>query len=177
MLKIIGIDASTKSTGVSFFRNGKLIDRSIIRSSDANVYNRIEAMYVGIKSYVNKYKPDYIFIENVPLANSVNKSVAEHLLVLQGTIYSLAIENNFSFMPMQPSNWRRLAGVKAETRKRESQKKAAIELVESKYGFNCYKWETARIDEKTGDSDVCEAILIGEAGIAYLNEIIEKGNK
>lgn len=175
-MNIIGIDASTKSTGVSVFINNKLKTYKLIKCSDENPYNRIEYMYKNIKDIVYKYDINYIFIENVPLSKTINKQVAEHLLVLQGTVFSIAIEKDCGIIPMPPSNWRKLANVKANGRKREDQKKAAIEIVSSQYSIPL-KWESNRIDIKTGDSDIAESILIGVAGIRYLNDLNITGKK
>lgn len=166
---IVGIDASTKSTGVSIFKNNNLYSYKLIRCSDKNVYKRIKYMREEIKKIFSENNPDFVFIENVPLASSVNKLVAEHLLVLQGVIYSISIDFNCEFTTMQPQQWRRLAGVKSESRKRESQKKAAIELVNKKYLYN-FEWVDNKHDSITGDSDICESILIGEAGIKFIEE-------
>lgn len=166
-MKIVGIDASTKSTGIALFKDDSLKRFELIRSNKDNVYDRIEEIQSGIEKFIKETKPDYIFIENVPLSSAVNRLVAEHLLVLQGTIFSIAIRYNCGFYPLQPTNWRRLAGVKPEGRKREDQKKAAIRLVDEIYHLD-YKWVDKKYDEKNGDSDVCEAILIACAGIKYL---------
>jgi len=175
-MNIIGVDASTKSTGVSVFIENKFEKYELIRSSDENPYKRIEYMYKNIKDIVCKYDINYIFIENVPLSKTINKQVAEHLLVLQGTILSIAIEKNCGIIPMPPSNWRKLANVKAEGRKREDQKKAAIQIVREKYNIQL-KWESNSLDIKTGDSDIAESILIGVAGIKYLDNLDITGKK
>lgn len=169
LMKVVGIDASTKSTGVSLFVDGELNKYQLIKSTHKDVYDRIIEIQYTIEQFVKTNKPDWIFIENVPLANTVNRLVAEHLLVLQGTIFSIAIRYNCNFKPLQPTNWRRLAGVKPDGRKRENQKKAAINLVEELYHLG-YKWVDKKYDEKNGDSDICEAILIGMAGIKFLEE-------
>lgn len=166
-MKIMGIDASTKSTGISLFIDGKLVKYQLIKSSQKDVYDRIEEIQYSIEKFVKENKPDWIFIEDVPLASTVNRLVAEHLLILQGTIFSIAIRYGCKFKSMQPSNWRKLSGVKPNGRKREDQKKAAILLVNELYGFD-FKWIDKKYDEKNGDSDICESILIGKAGIEYL---------
>lgn len=172
---IIGIDASTKSTGVSIFKNNIFSSYRLIRCNDKNVYDRIEYMKKEITKIFYENNPNFVFIENVPLSSSVNKLVAEHLLVLQGVIFSISIDFGCKFITMQPQQWRKLACVKPESRKRESQKKAAIELVNKKYSFE-FEWIDNKHDSISGNSDICESILIGEAGIKfiegeYINEI------
>lgn len=164
----ISFDASTKSTGYAVYNDKKLIEYGLIRSSLKDSYDRIEEIYNGCKDIFEKYSAAYVFIEDVPLSSAVNKRVAEKLLLLQGTIYSLCIQYDCGFIQMEPQKWRSLAGVKPEKNRREFQKSAAIELVNSIYNTN-YKWIDKDYDEKTGDSDVCEAILIGMAGIKMFN--------
>lgn len=163
----VSFDASTKSTGYAVYKDSEMIECGLIRSSLKNSYERIEEIYNGCKKIFEKYPTTYVFIEDVPLASTVNKSVAEKLLLLQGTIYSLCIEYDCGFIQMEPQKWRKLAGVKAEKNRRDLQKKAAIELVNNIYNTN-YKWIDKIYDEKTGDSDVCEAILIGKAGLTMI---------
>ena len=68
---------------------------------------------------------------------------------------------------MEPTHWRKLAGIKAK--RRDEQKAEAIQKADELYGFG-YRYVDAKEDARTGDSDVCEAILIGIAGMKKLVE-------
>lgn len=160
---ILSFDASTTSTGYAIFDNGVLVEKGLIRSKKKEVQERILEIYNGCKKIFSRNIYEYVFIEDVPLSSVVNRRVAENLLLLQGTILSLCMEYGCKFIQMEPSNWRKLSGIKSG-RKRDEQKKAAIEYVNQLYGFN-YEWIDGKHDSNTGDSDVCEAILIGIAGI------------
>lgn len=160
---ILSFDASTTSTGYAIFDNGVLVEKGLIRSKKKEVQERILEIYNGCKKIFSRNIYEYVFIEDVPLSSVVNRRVAENLLLLQGTILSLCMEYGCKFIQMEPNNWRKLSGVKSG-RKRDEQKKAAIEYVNQLYGFN-YEWINGKHDLNTGDSDVCEAILIGIAGI------------
>lgn len=159
----LSFDASTTSTGYAIFDDGVLVEKGLIRSKKKDSIERISEIYDGCRKIFSRNIYDYVFIEDVPLSSVVNRRVAENLLLLQGTILSLCIERGCQFVQMEPSNWRKLSGLKAG-RKREEQKKAAIELVNELYGFD-YKWIDGKYDTITGDSDVCEAILVGIAGM------------
>lgn len=160
---ILSFDASTTSTGYAIFDNGVLVEKGLIRSKKKDVQERILEIYNGCKKIFSRNIYEYVFIEDVPLSSVVNRRVAENLLLLQGTILSLCMEYGCKFIQMEPNNWRKLSGVKSG-RKRDEQKKAAIEYVNQLYEFN-YEWIDGKHDSNTGDSDVCEAILIGIAGI------------
>lgn len=166
----LGIDASTKSTGYSVYKDNRLIEYGLIRSNLDDCFDRIEEIYNGCKKIFEKYEVEFVFIEDVPMAGAVNKRTAEKLILLQGAIFSLCLQFDCGFVQLEPSHWRRLSGVKAEKNRREFQKKAAIELVVEKYGFD-YKWIDGKTDDKSGDSDVCEAILIGEAGLIKIGRM------
>lgn len=159
---ILALDASTTSTGYAIFDNGVLIDRGVIRPKGGDVKERIKYVYWAIRVLFEKYEYQYVFIEDVPLSHTVNRRVAENLLLLQGTIYSICIEHGCQFIQMEPTHWRKLAGIKAK--RRDEQKAEAIQKADELYGFG-YRYVDAKEDARTGDSDVCEAILIGIAGM------------
>lgn len=163
---LFGIDASTTSTGLSVFIDGKLKEYARIKGSSKDVYERIKNISIGIEKYFRLYTPEYVFIEDVPLSNAVNRRVAEKLILLQGCILHLSQSYNSCFVQIPPLKWRKLSGVVCEN-KREKQKQSAIELVNQVYGTS-FEWTTKEDDEKNGNSDICEAILIGKAGISII---------
>ena len=159
---IFGIDASTKSTGYSVFDGKKLMEYGVIKSNK-EILIRILEISNQLESLFDKYNPEIVYIEDVPLSSAVNRRVAEYLLLLQGCILRICLLHNINFIQLEPSNWRRLVGLNS-SRKREEQKESAIKLVNETYSLE-YKWIDKKYDEKTGNSDICEAILIGMAGI------------
>lgn len=163
---LFGIDASTTSTGLSVFIDGKLKEYARIKGSSKDVYERIKNISIGIEKYFRLYTPEYVFIEDVPLSNAVNRRVSEKLILLQGCILHLSQSYNSCFVQIPPLKWRKLSGVVCEN-KREKQKQSAIELVNQVYGTS-FEWTTKEDDEKNGNSDICEAILIGKAGISII---------
>lgn len=165
-MTLFGIDASTTSTGLSVFIDGKLKEYARIKGNSKYVYERIKSISIGIEKYFRLYTPEYVFIEDVPLSNAVNRRVAEKLILLQGCILHLSQSYNSCFVQIPPLKWRKLSGVVCEN-KREKQKQSAIELVNQVYGTS-FEWTTKEDDEKNGNSDICEAILIGKAGISII---------
>lgn len=165
-MTIFGIDASTTSTGLSVFIDGQLKEYARIKGNNKDVYKRIENISLDIEKYFRLYTPEYVFIEDVPLSNAVNRRVAEKLILLQGCILHLSQLYHSIFVQIPPLKWRKLSGVVCEN-KREKQKQSAIELVNQVYGTT-FLWTTKEDDEKNGNSDICEAILIGRAGISII---------
>ena len=166
---IIGLDLSTTSTGFSVYQDKQLINHGRFRSDKKKAFDRIDDIYHMVGDLFRAYDVDVVFVEDVPLSSAMNKRICELLLLLQGTVYSLCIDNDCAFYQMEPSEWRRLAGVKPEKPRREFQKKAAIELVNELHGLN-FSWIDDKYDKTTGDSDEAEGILIGLAGIKLLNK-------
>ena len=166
---IVGLDLSTTSTGFSVYQDGELINHGRFRSDKKNAFDRIDEIYHMVGDLFKAYDIDVVFVEDVPLSSAMNKRICELLLLLQGTIYSHCINNDCAFYQMEPSEWRRLAGVKPEKPRREFQKKAAIELVNALHGLN-FSWIDDKYDKTTGDSDEAEGILIGLAGTKLLNK-------
>lgn len=166
---VVGLDLSTTSTGFSVYQDGELINHGRFRSDKKNAFDRIDEIYHMVGDLFKAYDIDVVFVEDVPLSSAMNKRICELLLLLQGTIYSHCINNDCAFYQMEPSEWRRLAGVKPEKPRREFQKKAAIELVNELHGLNL-SWIDDKYDKTTGDSDEAEGILIGLAGTKLLNK-------
>lgn len=166
---VVGLDLSTTSTGFSVYQDGKLINHGRFRSDKKNAFDRIDEIYHMVGDLFKAYDIDVVFVEDVPLSSAMNKRICELLLLLQGTIYSHCINNDCAFYQMEPSEWRRIAGVKPEKPRREFQKKAAIELVNKLHGLN-FSWIDDKYDKTTGDSDEAEGILIGLAGTKLLNK-------
>ena len=166
---VVGLDLSTTSTGFSVYQDGELINHCRFRSDKKNAFDRIDEIYHMVGDLFKAYDIDVVFVEDVPLSSAMNKRICELLLLLQGTIYSHCINNDCAFYQMEPSEWRRLAGVKPEKPRREFQKKAAIELVNELHGLN-FSWIDDKYDKTTGDSDEAEGILIGLAGTKLLNK-------
>lgn len=163
MMFILSFDMSTRSTGYAIFGDGMLVESGLIRSKKKVPVERINEIYSFCKELFNKHNYDYVFIEDVPLSSSVNRRVAENLLLLQGCILSLCFEYNIKFVQIEPLSWRKIVGITCKN-KREEQKKSAIYLVNERFGFN-FDWVDSKYDEKSGFSDISEAILIGLAGI------------
>lgn len=166
---VVGLDLSTTSTGFSVYQDGELINHGRFRSDKKKAFDRIDEIYHMVGDLFKAYDIDVVFVEDVPLSSAMNKRICELLLLLQGTIYSHCINNDCAFYQMEPSEWRRLAGVKPEKPRREFQKKAAIELVNELHGLN-FSWIDDKYDKTTGDSDEAEGILIGLAGTKLLNK-------
>ncbi len=158
-MKICGIDASTKKTGIALLEDGKLIDYRLLDfSREKDLDKRMREMCLGINDLLNYYNPNLILCEDVWL--SANPDTAKTLARLGGAIYMWAILNNKDFKYLIPSNWRAIVGLKTGKIKREELKKMAIKKVKSDYGLDV-------------TDDIAEAILIGASGFIEQENLFE----
>lgn len=145
----MGIDNASKKLGYSIMQDGVLIEYGVMEETDDNVFERMCNLYNRIEEKVNLHKVECIIIEDTFF--STNIKVLKTLSQLQGVIMALCFKHDIMLRLYLPSEWRKIVGLKGK--KRAEQKLAAIEYVNSKYGFNL----------KKKDDDIAEAIMINEA--------------
>ena len=155
-MKILSIDASTKSTGIAIFEEEKLIHYECIQANDFNLFSRIWKMVEKIHSLYYKYLPTNVILEDVlPQDVKHNNSVYKALIYLQAAIVLDLYKNKVQIDFYNASHWRSLVGIKTGRGiKRQTLKKASVELIKQKYGI-------------TVNDDISDAICLG---IAYINQ-------
>ena len=157
-MKVLAIDASSKSTGIAIFQDEKLIHYQCITAIDGDSFKRIIKMKNRILELYKKYKPTNIIMEDVlPQDVKHNQTVYRILIYLQAMIV-LSLYQTYSLQNIQfytASHWRRICGIKTGRGiKRDSLKKASMELVKNQYGI------------KVND-DISDAICLG---LAYVKQ-------
>lgn len=155
-MKILGIDPSTKSTGVAIFENGNLIYYNCITASSSNVFSRIEKMKEELNKLLKEYKIDYIYMEDVlPEDVKKNKQVFKALMYLQGGLCKVINDNKIESEFFYPSEWRAQCGIKTGRGvMRESLKPEDIKFVKNKFNI-------------TVNDDIADAICIGYVGSKF----------
>ncbi len=148
-MKIVGIDSSTKSTGLSFFANDGLvfstcIDKKHIKDAD----ERIENMILALDKELKDINPDAVFVEAQWMSR--NPDTMKKLAYIVGAIMHICIELNSGFNSTLPSQWRKELGIKGKNRQED--KDLAIQYVKVHYGKNV-------------NDDEAEGICIGEYGV------------
>lgn len=157
-MKVLAIDASSKSTGIAIFQDEKLIHYQCIIATDGDSFKRIVKMKNRILEIYKKYKPTNIVMEDIlPQDVKHNQSVYKVLIYLQAMIV-LSLYQTYSLQNVQfyaSSHWRRICGIKTGRGiKRETLKKASMQLVKNQYGL------------KVND-DISDAICLG---LAYVKQ-------
>lgn len=151
-MKIMSIDASTKSTGIALFENGKLIDYKNIVQSSTDTLNRIDAMSAEIEKYYVNNNPDIIVMEDVlPTDVGNNLKTFNPLHYLQAEVVLRLHRRKQAVTLMNVNTWRRICGfAMGRYGTRDVMKKKSIEFIKKKYNIDA-------------NDDVCDAICLGWA--------------
>ena len=155
-MNIISIDASSKSTGIAIYKHNKLQTYDCIKSSSADLFNRITVMVDRLENYLSK-NPDiqYLVLEQVRQDGFVNIKTYKALMYLQGCICKM-VHDKFKHIQvafLYPSQWRKVCQIKqGRGVQRKQQKQHDINWVEKNFGL------------KVND-DIADAIGLGYAFI------------
>ena len=166
---ICGIDASTQSTGWSIFQDNELIAYGVIKPDGANWREHIVNQAPKLIEILEKYHPDKIYMEDVPL-KARNPKVLVQLGAVQGFFYGIVASYRIPIIFLVPSQWRSPMGLFDGTRdgtKRAEMKRKAVERVNSIFGLDLV-WKSP--SSKYNQDDQADAILI-----AY-SQIVSKPN-
>lgn len=149
-MRILGIDSSTTATGYAILDENKILLSGVIRPNKSlNSIERIICIEKEINALYNKYKPDFIVIEEMVAFRNANA-----MRVLIGLIYHLVIEytkKEALIVLARPTEWRAKCKIKGKGRK--ELKENAIKHIQEKY------------NKKVTD-DEAEAICIAEYGLS-----------
>ena len=153
-MRVLAIDASSKSTGIAIFQDTKLIHYECISSSKPDVYERIQIMKDRILHLYEIYRPTNIVMQDVlPEDVKHNQQVFKVLIYLQAAIV-LSLNWQYNVKNIQlytASHWRSLCGIRTGRGiKRETLKKASIQLIKKEYQINV-------------NDDISDAICLGRA--------------
>jgi Holliday junction resolvasome RuvABC endonuclease subunit len=151
---IMGLDHSTKSTGISIFDDNKLVHYECITAGSANLYKRIDKMIVELERIITQYKIQYVYLEDVyPEDVKHNIQIYKALTYLQGFILHLLDKYNIKHTFFTASEWRSKCGIHTGRGiKRESLKPKDIEFVKNQFGISV-------------NDDIADGIAIGFAGL------------
>lgn len=168
-----GIDASTSCTGICIFENDELIYYKAIIPKGDNWRDRLFQEGAEISKILQKYSPEIIYMEDVPLKASGGLKTLVILGGVQGFIYGIAASCGIPVEFISPTTWRSKAGLfdgTKEGKKREVLKQKAIKMANNKFGLSL-EWHGA--NSKFSQDDIAESILI----CATMLGIVEKEKK
>lgn len=149
-IKVLGIDSSTTATGYAILEDNKVIVSGDIKpNKKLSSIERVIYIQEEINTLYDKYKPDFIVIEEMVAFRNANS-----MRILIALIYYLVIEftkKEALVVLARPSEVRK---GKISGRKREEIKKQSIDYVNKKYKL------------KLDDDNISDAILLAEYGLS-----------
>lgn len=159
-MKVLAIDASTKSTGVALFEDTKLVKYDCLTASSTDLIKRIQKIIYQLKVFIDGEKIDKIILEEVRPENGVqNIKTHRALMWLQAAIAFLLheIQPKAEIEYVYPSEWRAKCGIKnGRGIRREDSKLLDIKFCKEMYSIDV-------------NDDIADAIGIGHAYVNQLN--------
>lgn len=156
---VMGLDASTSSTGWSIFDDKELKAYGLIKPNGEDWRERIVNQAPQLVEIISKYKPEKIYMEDVPLKSKFPKVLVQ-LGAVQGFIYGVTASLDVPVVFLGPSEWRSPMGLFDGTRegtKRDELKKKSIEKANKLFGLDLL-WVSPK--SKFNQDDEADAILI-----------------
>lgn len=162
---IMGIDGSTSSSGWAIFESEecKRIDSGRLQPKGTDWRNRIEQEWILFSQIFEKYHPQKIYIEDVPMKDG--KSTILKLGSVQGMAICLAAQYGAEIKFLLPSEWRSGLNLYDGTREgthRDVLKRKAVETANKLFNLNL-KWVKEK--SKKNEDDEAEALLIAYSQI------------
>lgn len=165
MVKVLGIDASTRCTGYAIVsEDGKLWVHGVVNwKHEQDIDVRIDNMILALIKIIDLHKPDIVYIEDSWKGGQTqNIQTTKKLTNIIGAVRCLSLQNGCIFNSVYPSTWRSAIGIDGgKGTKRDEFKQRAIDWVSKKYGHNV-------------SDDEAEAICIAYAGNIINNSMFEE---
>ena len=149
---IIGLDMATKRTGFSVLKDNELIDYGNIDGNKNDDFRaRIKTICAEIENLIIKYKPDIVFIEDVPIIKKDMHSSTSLLFIMQGYILHMVDKYNIEYNLFMPGTWRSKLGI--ATQPKEGAKQGTVDWVNNKFNLNfIYKKDSVKSDDNITDA-------------------------
>lgn len=162
-MRIMSLDASSKSTGVAIFEDKNLIYYECITASSSDNIKRIQKIVNRIDVLLTEYPVDKIIMEEVIPKQGQRIQIHRVLMWVQAAI-AFMIHDNHSKVSIEyvvASSWRAKCEIKTgRSIRRESLKPADIKFVKDTYNLDV-------------NDDIADAIGIGHA---YVNQLKDEIN-
>lgn len=154
-MKLLALDASTKSTGLALFEDNKLLDYKCITASSTDIIKRITKIIRELVEYLNQNPVDKVVLEEVRPETGTNLNTYRALMWMQAAI-AFMLHENFPRVKLEyvyPSEWRAACGIKTGRGVlRAEQKEYDIQFVRDKYSINV-------------NDDIADAIGLGHSQV------------
>ncbi len=159
-MMLLALDQASRTTGWSLFEGEKLkAEGKFTISPSLALGDRLAEFYMRLTELYDRYNFNEVAFEDIQL-QAGNVKTYKMLAMIQAMVILWCFQNCVKYYILSPSHWRKTlkeaCGV-SWGRKREEQKKAAIDFIKQKYG-------------KDVSSDEADAICLGTAHILELKQ-------
>ena len=170
IIKALSLDCSTTCFGWSIFEEDNLIVYGKIRIDDKcidehNYNERLKNLITQLEKVVKKYKPQKIYMEEVPNMNKGGVITAIKLGAVHGAVLVLSLLYDLTIEFIDVGTWRSdiglFTGIKQD-RQRDLMKIHSIEKVNELFQLDlkCEYTKSGKYNEKKSDDDIADSILI-----------------
>lgn len=150
-MRVAGVDASTKMSGVAIMSDG-VLERYLLIDlhKEKDAMKRIKTMMIRIADMLDKYQLDKVYMEK-SICKGGNVDTTQKLSYLAGGIMFYCAQNDIEFVNPLPGEWRKKVGLKQSSKvKREELKAEAMYAVQQEYGLEV-------------NDDISESILLARS--------------
>lgn len=153
MSVLIGLDSSTRCSGISVFVDGKLKGYELVSVDSKNTtqWERLDPMMGGISKVLNRFKPDVVYHEESWKGRNVD--TLKCLTNIMGGVRFWCLENSSKYVSIYPAEWRKVLGLNKFKAERDELKTIAKQYIKDKYKINI------------PTDDVSDCICIGLAAL------------
>lgn len=146
-MKLCSIDSSSTCTGMALFKDDKLIKHiKIDLKKEKDTQSRMGNMIIEIYKYIDKWKPDVIYIEDDYKKNNVR--TLKILTMIIGGVWAYCLRHNITFHTVMPSSWRSNISEFKGHKERADLKRISMQKIIDEFNIEC-------------SEDECDAINIG----------------
>lgn len=163
----MGIDASTTCIGWCIFNDDELLDYGKLKPTVEGLEwrDRVYNFIPQLQQIIDKYKPQIVYVEDVPLMSKRGNKTLVQLGATQGSIIGLCGANNIKVEFISVSTWRMVVGLFDGTEKgkeRDEMKVKSIQKVNELFNINLSLVFTknGNYNPNKSDDDISDSILI-----------------
>lgn len=160
----LSLDASTTVIGWSVWNGDLLVEygKIIPLISELDWRDRIANMIPQVCKLVNKFKINYICMEDVPLFGKGGNKVLVQLGAIQGAMIGMASACELAIDFIKVGTWRKDIGISCGDKDRDSMKIKSLQLANVLFGLelNCVITPKGNYNAKKSDDDISDSILI-----------------
>ena len=159
-MRVLALDASTKSTGIAIFDNKELLGKACITASSTDLFNRIHKMVDKIDALIGEVGIEKIVMEEVIPDHQKNTQTFKALMYLQAAVMMMLHDKHpkVTVELIYPGSWRSQAGIRTGRGvKRETLKEADIRRAQEVFGAQ-------QLNDDEADAILIGAVYVGVFG-------------